>query len=68
MQIMEGQKRVVLFIHPKHHAKLMEMSLNRSAELGTRVSMGFIVEELLDREEQMDNPEKRSADLFGSQE
>ncbi len=66
MQIMEGQKRVVLFIHPQHHAKLMELSLKRSAELGTRVSMGFIVEELLDLLEQTDNPSKRSAGIFGS--
>jgi len=66
MQIMAGQKRVVLFIHPQHHTKLMELSLKRSAELGTRVSMGFIVEELLDLLEQTNDPRKRSAELFGS--
>jgi len=66
MNIMAGQKRVVLFIHPKHHAKLMEMSLNRSSELGIRVSMGYIIEELLEERLQIENPEKRSAELFGS--
>ena len=66
MQVMEGQKRVTFYVHPKYHAKLVELSLQRSAELGIRVSMGYIVEELLDREEQTENPNQRSSEMFGS--
>jgi hypothetical protein len=58
--------RIVLHLSSEYQEKLLKLSLQRSVELARRVSMGFIVEELLDLLEQTDNPRKRSAELFGS--
>jgi len=58
--------RTVLHLSSEHQEKLLNLSLKRSVEIGRRVSMGFIVEELLDLLEQTDDPSKRSAALFGS--
>ena len=63
--IMEGQDRVVIFIEPKYHEKLMQRSLSRGAELGRRVSMGFVVQEMLDREEALETGEV-ATELFRS--
>jgi hypothetical protein len=67
MVVKDSENRVTIFMHPEYHKKLMDMSFKRSAELGRRVSMGFVVQEMIDREEQMENPDQRSADLFASQ-
>jgi hypothetical protein len=50
MEVMQGQHRVVLFVKPEYHKQLLDLALKRGAELGTRVSMGFVIQELLDRE------------------
>jgi hypothetical protein len=54
MEIMQGQHRVVLFLKPEYHKQLLDMSLKRGAEIGTRVSMGFVIQELLEREKALD--------------
>ena len=59
-----SKARIVLHLSSEHQEKLLKLSLQRSVELARRVSMGFIVEELLDLLEQTDNPSKRSAELF----
>jgi hypothetical protein len=53
---------------PASHQKLVQMTLRRSIELGRKVGMGFVFEEMLEQIAQMEDPEKRSADLFGSHE
>ena len=58
MEIMQGQHRVVLFLKPEYHKQLLDMSLQRGAELGTRVSMGFVIQELLEREKVFDREVK----------
>jgi hypothetical protein len=63
---MQLTQLVGIRITPEHHQKLNQMALNRSAELGRRVSAGFVVQELLDLLEQTDDPRKRSAEIFGS--
>jgi hypothetical protein len=71
MQIDErdvGRKEVILRIKPASHRKLVEMTLKRSVELGRKVGMGFVFEEMLEQMNQMEDPEQRSADLFGSHE
>ena len=68
MEIMQGQHRVVLFLKPEYHKRLLDLSLKRGAEIGTRVSMGFVIQEMLDREAAMENLEQGTAasDLFAS--
>jgi hypothetical protein len=52
---------------PEFAAKLVQMALTRSAELGRRVSTGFVLQELIDEHLQIEHPESRAADLFGAQ-
>jgi hypothetical protein len=44
------------------------MTLRRSADIGRRVSMGYVLQELIAERLQIAHPETRSADLFGSHE
>jgi predicted DNA-binding protein len=67
-QTASGTKQVILRMKPEYHKKLTDLSLIRSIQLGRRVSMTFVVEEILEQIEQMEDVEKRSADLFGSHE
>jgi hypothetical protein len=61
-------KLVGIRITPECHKTLNQMALNRSAQLGRRVSTGFVVQELIEERLQLEHPETRSADLFGSHE
>ena len=57
----EGQERVVVYLRLGYKAKLHQRSLQRSAEMGRRVSMGFIIEEMMDSEDQLDHPDRGPA-------
>jgi len=50
-----------------YHKKLNQMALDRSAEIGRRVSMGYMIQEMIEERLQVEHQETRSADLFGSQ-
>ena len=63
-----GLDRVTVFMEHRYHDKLMEKSCQRSAELGRKVSMGFVIQELLDRDDQITNPERHDPELFASHE
>ena len=56
--------RVPIDISLEAHINLKKLKLRRSAELGRLVSMGYIVEELINRE--MGLTSKQEADLFAS--
>jgi hypothetical protein len=58
--------RVVIMLPEQYHAALMDMAQKRSNELGTRVSMGFVIREMMDRDGQMNNPALRTADMFAA--
>jgi hypothetical protein len=62
----EGLKAVLLRITPALHRKLQLLTLRRSADVGRRVSMGYVIAELVAQMEQMDNPETRSPVLFAA--
>jgi hypothetical protein len=62
----EGLKAVLLRITPALHRKLQLLALRRSAELGGRVSMGTVIDELVTQMEQMDDPETRAPALFAA--
>jgi hypothetical protein len=64
----EGTHQVMIKFSPYHHEKLLHMTLRRSADLGRRVSMGFVLQEMIEERLQSEKPELRSADLFGSRE
>jgi hypothetical protein len=62
----EGLKAVLLRITPALHRKLRLLALRRSAELGCRVSMGYVIDELVTQMAQMDDPETCSPALFAA--
>jgi hypothetical protein len=64
----KGTHQVMIKLTPYYHKELSKMALRRSAELGSRVSMGFVLQELIQERLQMGKPEGRSADLFASHE
>jgi hypothetical protein len=63
---MKQQDRVVIHLPEEYHQTLMRMAFKRSEELGTRVSMGFIIREMMDRDQQLQNRSQRTADLFAA--
>ena len=63
-----GVKKVLITFTPQGQQKLIKRTLQRSVDLGRRVSMGFVIEELMALAEQLENPEQRSAELFAAQE
>ena len=52
---------------PYYHDKLSKLTLRRSADLGRRVSMGYVLQEMIEEHIQAENPEQRSAELFAAQ-
>ena len=66
MSDQEGTHQVMIKFSPYYHDKLMKMTLNRSAQLGRRVSMGYVLQEMIEERIQAESPEQRSADLFAS--
>jgi hypothetical protein len=61
-----GTKQLLIRVKPSLHKRLVVMTLKRSVELGRRVGMSFVIEEMMDKEEQINNPESRMGELFGS--
>jgi hypothetical protein len=59
-----GTKQVILRIKPSVHKQLVQLTLKRSVEIGRKVGMGFVIEEMLSQQEQMDDSDLRSSDLF----
>jgi len=57
---------LIIRVQPECHEKLSALALKRSYELGRRVSMGFVIEELLGITEQVDDPEHRTVELFAA--
>jgi hypothetical protein len=57
---------VVIMLPEKYHVTLIDMAQKRSNELGTRVSMGFVIREMMDRDGQMHNPALRTAAMFAA--
>ena len=66
MSVEDITKVIPIKLRVKYHRTLAQMALTRSAELGRRVSMGFVIEELIAERQQLDNPDERSAKLYGS--
>ncbi len=62
----EGVHPVMIKFEPHYHKELIKMSLRRSAELGRRVSMGFVLQELIEERLQLERTDGRSAELFRS--
>jgi hypothetical protein len=62
----EGKTRLVADIDPAYHEKLVQRTLKRSVELGRKVGMGVVIQEMLDREEQLERDDP-SVGLFASQ-
>jgi hypothetical protein len=58
--------QLLMRVKPSVHQRLVQRTLRRSAELGRRVGMASVLEELLEQAEQIDNPEKHTADLFAA--
>ena len=62
----EGVHPVMIKFSPHYHEQLLKLTLRRSADLGRRVSMGYVLQELIEERLQSENPAKRSAEIFGS--
>lgn len=58
--------QLLMRVKPEVHDRLSKRALNRSAELGRRVSMAFVLEELLNQADQIDHPDERRTDLFAA--
>jgi (p)ppGpp synthase/HD superfamily hydrolase len=58
--------QLLMRVKPEVHQRLVKRTLERSAELGRRVGMAFILEELLDQAEQIEHPQQREPDLFAA--
>jgi hypothetical protein len=63
---MQQLNRVVLLLPEKYHQALLDLAQHRSNEIGTRVSMGFVIREMMDRDGQMNNPALRTAAMFAA--
>jgi len=63
-----GTKAVLIRMKPFTHKKLTQMTLDRSAEIGRRVSMAYVIDEMIEMIDQTGNPKVRSAEIFGSNE
>jgi hypothetical protein len=63
---MELKELVGIRITNRHHKSLEQLALQRSYQLGRRVGMGFVVEEMINKRLQNENPEERSTDLFAA--
>jgi hypothetical protein len=61
----EGQERVVVYLRLGYKAKLHQCSLQRSAEMGRRVSMGFVIQELMDFCDSFADPDTLPAEALG---
>lgn len=59
-------REVMIRVSPECRRKLTRMALKRSAEIGRRVTMGFIIEEIITALEQLENPEERTGEFFGA--
>jgi hypothetical protein len=68
MGIMEATDFVGIRLTPDYHQKLAQLALKSSAQMGRRVSMGFLIQELIDERLQIEHLETRSAALFGASE
>ncbi len=64
----ELTEQVPVDLTARGHERLLELKLRRSPELSYIVSMGLVVEELIDREFVLDHPEQSAvaSDLLGS--
>ncbi len=62
----EGVNQVMVKLNPHYHAELLKMVLRRSADLGRRVSMGYVIQEMIEERLQTENPNQRSSEMFGS--
>jgi hypothetical protein len=58
--------QLLMRVKPSVHQRLVQRTLRRSAELGRRVGMASVLEELLDQAEQVENPEQRPTTLFAA--
>ena len=66
MDVLEATDFVGIRLTPEYHQKLAQLALKRSAQMGHRISMGFLIQELIAERLQMEHPETRLAKLFGS--
>ena len=66
MRLVKPRTDVVIRVSPECKDKLMKLALKRSVELSQRVSMGFVIEELVGTLQQIEHPEQRQATMFGS--
>jgi hypothetical protein len=62
---MEPKKRVPIDLTEENHNALRRLARKRSYELGRLVSMGFVVEEMIAREAQLEKGVP-SAELFAA--
>jgi hypothetical protein len=58
--------QLLMRVKPDVHQRLVKRTLDRSAELGRRVGMAYILEELLDQADQIEGAQQRTADLFAA--
>lgn len=62
----EGVNQIMIRLTPYYHEHLLKMALRRSADLGRRVSMGYVIQEFIEERLQAENPDQRSSEMFGS--
>jgi hypothetical protein len=58
--------QLLIRVKPSVHQRLVQRTLRRSAELARRVGMAYVLNELLDQADQVENPEQRPTALFAS--
>jgi hypothetical protein len=61
-----AKRQLLLHVKPSVHKRLSQRALDRSAEIGSRIGMGVVLEELLDLVDQIEYPEHRSSELFAA--
>ena len=58
--------QLLIRVKPSVHQRLVQMTFRGSAELRRPVGMAYVLKELLDQADQVENPEKRPTELFAA--